>query len=143
MSPVTTSRQGALTSGRAFSSRPQASSISSIPLSQVLFAPARSRSPAIARFASARFSSASVRSSGHGQSAPVGPDSPHSQFRPSPELFLLSRFSRFARQTDRGCTSSMILAICINLVMTISFILAIHFCMCYFVSVNIKISLRF
>jgi len=39
-------------------------------------------------------------------------------------------------QTARGCTSSMILAICISLVMTISFILAIRFCMCYFVSIN-------
>ena len=46
-------------------------------------------------------------------------------------------------QTARGCTSSMILAICISLVMTISFILAIRFCMCYFVFVDIKISLRF
>ena len=51
-------------------------------------------------------------------------------------------------QTARGCTSSMILAICISLVMTISFILAFRF----FVSsqfafstsnFNIKISVRF
>ena len=87
LSPVTTCRQAVLTRGRTLSSRPQASSISSIPLSRAVLAPAWSRSPAIARSLSARFSCASVRSSGRGQSAPVTADSPRYLVRLRAEAF--------------------------------------------------------